>query len=121
MRIQTDSILEGGIRAAIHTPLESQLPEQDINFFNAELGAPPKQAKPSEAEGLLSLLIDRSHQQNETKNSLTKSLNAFNSPNKEREMRNYGRYLSESQLGIQLTVKALNKTTQLIEKISNLS
>lgn len=121
MRTQTEQFKPDSVQPVSHPASQSPTLSSDIDFFTAELNGAPARSEPTKTPGLLGLIADLSEQQATVKKRLTKSLGAFNTTNNEQNMRSYARHLSDNQLATQLTVKTLNKTTQLIEKISNLS
>lgn len=92
----------------------------DASFFTSMLGHTPPTAAVSRKEGAPTLLAEAAQQLKLTENNLVRLLKSSRKGPDMDTFKEYPRELSKAVLTSQLLVKCLGKTTQCIDKLSNL-
>ncbi len=92
----------------------------DASFFNSMLGQAAPPAAVSRKEAAPSVLAEAAQQLKHTENNLVRLLKSSRKGTDMEAFTEYPRELSKAVLTSQLLVKCLGKTTQCIDKLSNL-
>ncbi|MGY2375252.1 EscI/YscI/HrpB family type III secretion system inner rod protein [Pseudomonas sp. SDO524_S393] len=110
-----------------HSPLESAYTQQDhssnntdVSFFNSVLEKPNTVSSSSASAASSAMLVDATKALSASNNRISKVLNSASRGVDLEKLRTFPLELSNKQLTSQLLVKSLAKTTQCVEKISNL-
>ncbi|WP_244643794.1 type III secretion apparatus protein RspB [Pseudomonas fluorescens] len=92
----------------------------DFSFFSSQLESPASFANGAASRDSTTLLSEATKALDVSKSRITNSLNSLKKGLDVEKLRTFPLELSNQQLTSQLLVKSLAKTTQCIEKISNL-
>lgn len=92
----------------------------DASFFSSMLGQTAPTAAVTRTEGAPTVLAQAAQQLKHTENNLVRLLKSSRKGTEMEAFTEYPRELSKAVLTSQLLVKCLGKTTQCIDKLSNL-
>lgn len=120
--MQIDKLLTSGNRRLedAYKSREPSSPNIDASFFSSMLGHPTPTAAVTRKDATLSPLAEAAQQLELTENNLVRLLKSTKKGTGAEKFVEYPRELSNAILTSQLLVKCLGKTTQCIDKLSNL-
>lgn len=112
-------LAHGSSNATYKTP-EASAPSSDVSFFSSALESSAQPMGAADRQPNSNILSQASGVLTDSTRRMSKSLLAFSKKDNEKEMSQYPSHLSNTLLLTHVLVKGVGKTSQCIEKISNL-
>lgn len=120
MQISTENVAAAEVTPRKFDSSVTSTATSDINFFSSQFSSTgPSGLAASSTQGA-QLLSERSSQLNTLSKRVTKGLRDISLNKNTQEMREITKSLSEAHQQLAISVKTINKTVQLVEKITNL-
>ncbi|MGY2291377.1 hypothetical protein ACW9H6_16435 [Pseudomonas sp. SDO528_S397] len=115
MLIKTEPLAQAS-RSAAQPPLPELDQQADVSFFNAQLAAPGAAHSAVGANAL----VDRSNQLQTLSKRVTRGLRDLSANKITKDTREISKTLSNAHQQLAVTVKVVNKSVQMVEKLTNL-